>query len=80
MKKMFGNCLIEEITAIAICDEEREDHRQKCLLVTDMGCEELAEMIAFGYEMPEDAEEFDNMCLDSWAWENASTEHHIKRL
>lgn len=58
---------IDTCTAIActIGDTERQD----ALLVTtiaDSG--EKFENVVFGYEMPEDADEFDAICEDSAAW------------
>lgn len=76
MKKTFTvegtEYTVEEITAIATCaGEYSEDDRQNALLVTntsDSG--EKIEYVVFGYHMPEDEDDFADMCEDSDAWDS----------
>lgn len=75
MTKTFNNYEIEEITAIAACnldDENPEESRQDALLVTIVNNEAgiKDEFVVFGFEMPEDEEDFENICEDSGAWES----------
>lgn len=65
---------ITRITAIAECDSERQD----ALLVVNEQDGEKAEYVVFGYEMPEDEEDFSNMCSDPSAWESLDESHDIR--
>lgn len=74
MKKTFTveetEYTVEEITAIATCaGEYSEDDRQNALLVTNMtDSGENIEYVVFGYDMPENEDDFSDMCEDSDAW------------
>lgn len=76
MKKTFTvegtEYTVEEITAIATCaGEYSEDDRQYALLVTNMtDSGEKIEYVVFGYDMPENEDDFSNMCEDSDAWDS----------
>ena len=76
MKKTFTvegtEYTVEEITAIATCaGEDSEDDRQYALLVTNMSDSgEKMEYVVFGYDMPENEDDFSNMCEDSDAWDS----------
>lgn len=76
MKKTFTvegtEYTVEEITAIATCAcEYTEDKRQDALLVTNMtNSGETIEYVVFGYDLPNDEEEFLYMCEDSNAWDS----------
>ena len=76
MKKTFTvagiEYTVEEITAIATCaGEYSEADRQYALLVTNEATSgEKIECIVFGYDMPEDEDDFANMCADEAAWDS----------
>lgn len=76
MKKTFTvegtEYTVEQITAIATsAGEYTEDKRQHALLVTNMADSgEKIEYVVFGYDMPEDEDDFANMCDDSSAWDS----------
>lgn len=76
MKKTFTvegiEYTIEEITAIATCaGEYTEADRQYALLVTNLADSgEKIEYVVFGYHMPEDEDDFANMCADGDAWDS----------
>ena len=76
MKKTFTvegtEYTVEDITAIATCaGEHGEDFRQNALLVTNMADSgEKIEYVVFGYNMPENDDEFSDMCEDSDAWDS----------
>lgn len=76
MKKTFTvkgtEYTVEEITAIATCaGEYSEDFRQNALLVTSMADSgELIEYVVFGWNMPENDDDFADMCEDSNAWDS----------
>ena len=76
MKKTFiiegTEYTVEEITAIATCAcEYSENYRQNALLVTNMADSgEKVEFVVFGYDMPEDEDDFSNMCEDYNAWDS----------
>ena len=76
MKKTFTvegtEYTVEEITAIATCaGEYSEDDRQNALLVTNMADSgEKIEYVVFGYDMPENEDDFSDMCEDSDAWDS----------
>ena len=61
---------IEPVTAIASCDLA-DNIRQDALLVcyVDDFDEEITSVV-FGYEMPEDEEDFNTMAEDTFAWES----------
>lgn len=70
---------ITTCTAIAECDEGNEDARQDALLVINVGDSgERFEYVVFGWDMPETAEDFADMCEDASAWAPLSDEHHIE--
>ena len=76
MKKTFTvegtEYTVEDITAIATCvGEYSEDFRQNALLVTNMADSgEKIEYVVFGYDMPENDDDFSDMCEDSAAWDS----------
>ena len=76
MKKIFTvegtEYTVEDITAIATCvGEYSEDFRQNALLVTNMADSgEKIEYVVFGHDMPENEDEFYDMCEDSDAWDS----------
>lgn len=76
MKKTFiiegTEYTVEEITAIATCaGEHSEDDRQYALLVTNVADSgEKIEHVVFGYDMPENDDDFSDMCEDSAAWDS----------
>ena len=60
---------IETVTAIASCDLA-DNIRQDALLVCYVNdFDEEITSVVFGYEMPEDEEDFNAMADDSFAWE-----------
>lgn len=79
--KIYGiDYAIEECTAIAICDDENEDCRQKALLITDESISgEKFEFIVFGWPVPENDEDFNDMLDDGAAWEPLTDSHHCKK-
>ena len=76
MKKTFiiegTEYTAEDITAIATCvGEYSEDFRQNALLVTNIADSgEKIEYVVFGHDMPENEDEFSDMCEDSDAWDS----------
>ena len=60
---------IQDCTAIADCDME-SGNRQNALLVENEFNGETFQFVVFGFPMPEDAEDFANMCSESSAWES----------
>lgn len=76
MKKTFTvkgtEYTVEEITAIATCTGEHgEEMRQNALLVTNMADSgEKIGYVVFGWAMPENDDEFSDMCEDSDAWDS----------
>ena len=76
MKKTFiierTEYTVEEITAIATCTGEcSEDDRQNALLVTNIADSgEKFEYVVFGYNMPDDEDDFAMMCDDPYAWDS----------
>ena len=76
MKKIFTiegtEYTVEEVTAIATCaGEYSEDKRQNALLVTNVADSgEKIEYVVFGYDMPDDENDFSDMCEDSNAWDS----------
>ena len=76
MKKTFTvegiEYTVEEITAIATgAGEYTEDDRQYALLVTNVADSgEKIEYVVFGFNMPEDEDDFATMCDDSDAWDS----------
>ena len=76
MKKTFTvegtEYTVEDITAIATCaGDHGEEMRQNALLVTNMADSgEKIEYVVFGYDMPENEDDFSDMCEDSDAWDS----------
>ena len=60
---------IEPVTAIASCDLA-DKLRQNALLVCYVDDDEEITSVVFGYEMPEDEEDFNTMAEDHFAWES----------
>ena len=60
---------IEPVTAIASCDLA-DKLRQNALLVCYVDNDEEITSVVFGYEMPEDEEDFNTMAEDPFAWES----------
>ena len=60
---------IEPVTAIASCDLANK-LRQNALLVCYVDDDEEITSVVFGYEMPEDEEDFNAMADDPFAWES----------
>lgn len=60
---------IEPVTAIASCDLANK-LRQNALLVCYVDDDEEITSVVFGYEMPEDEEDFNAMAEDPFAWES----------
>ena len=60
---------IEPVTAIASCDLA-DNIRQNSLLVCYVDDDEEITSVVFGYEMPEDEEDFNTMAEDTFAWES----------
>ena len=60
---------IEPVTAIAYCDLT-DKLRQNALLVCYVDDDEEITSVVFGYEMPEDEEDFNTMAEDPFAWES----------
>ena len=75
MKKTFivegTEFTVEDITAIATCaGEHGEEMRQNALLVTNMSDSgEKIEYVVFGWAMPENEDDFSDMCEDFAAWD-----------
>ena len=76
MKKTFTvegtEYTVEKITAIATCaGEYSEEFRQNALLATSMADSgEKIEYVVFGWAMPENDDDFSDMCEDSNAWDS----------
>lgn len=69
---------VRACTAIAECNEGRENERQNALLVTaTMESGEVTEHVVFGWTMPETTEDFLDMCGEPEAWEALCAEHRI---
>lgn len=62
---------VEEVTAISFADSYKEDKRQIALLVQSKLNSEKSEQVVFGHDMPENKEQFLNMCDDYFSWENS---------
>ena len=60
---------IEPVTAIASCDLANK-LRQNALLVCYVDDDEEITSVVFGYEMPEDEEDFNTIAEDPFAWES----------
>ena len=75
MKKTFTinntKYTVTNCTAVAACDLDTGD-RQDALLVVSYDNGEKFDRVVFGYDMPETAEDFADMCDDSSAWESAA--------
>lgn len=61
---------LEPCTAICCADLVDESKRQEALLVSSESDGEKSEFVVFGWEMPETAGNFSDMCDDSSAWES----------
>ena len=75
MKKTFiiekTEYTVEEITAISYCDDYNEEYRQDALLVTSIAYSgEKFASVVFGYNMPDDEDDFAMMCDDCYAWDS----------
>ena len=76
MKKTFTvegtEYTVENITAIATSvGEYSEDFRQNALLVTNIADSgEKIEYVVFGWAMPDNEDDFSDMCEDSDAWDS----------
>lgn len=60
---------VESVTAIAARDTS-EEARQPALLVSSEVDGEKFESVVFGWDMPEDDDDFRSMCEDSSAWDS----------
>ena len=60
---------IEPVTAIASCDLANK-LRQNAIMVCYVDDDEEITSVVFGYEMPEDEEDFNTMAEDPFAWES----------
>lgn len=69
--------LVEECSAIALCDNGDENCRQKALLVSEWANGEHFAEIVFGWEMPKTDADWADMCEDSSAWELLHDEHKL---
>ena len=77
MKKTFTvdgtEYTVDEITAIATsAGDSVEDQRQNALLVmseSDSG--EKMQYVVFGFELPQDADDFSGMCDEPNAWDGS---------
>lgn len=65
--------MVAPCTAICMADGGDERKRQDALLVSSEYNGELFENIVFGYDMPETAETFADMCAEPGAWESDCT-------
>lgn len=75
MEKLFNingiEYSVEKITAIAAsAGEYSEDHRQSALLIVSESNGENAEYVVFGFEMPEDNDDFISMLDEPSAWDS----------
>lgn len=59
---------VESVTAIAL--DAGEEARQPALLVSSEVNGEKFESVVFGWDMPEDYEDYTNMCEDTGAWDS----------
>ena len=75
MKKTFTienhKYIVIPCTAVASCDMDTNTRQDALLVVTFRNFEKI-EKVVFGYDMPETAEDFEDMCNDSSAWESDS--------
>ena len=61
---------VTEVTAIAVSiGEDTEDKRQNALLITQIDDSGKFEAVVFGYNMPEDEDDFNNIMEDFYAWD-----------
>lgn len=69
-------------TAIAECCGEDEACRENTLLVRCVEADDtnviVAEHVVFGWPMPADESDWNDMCEDSSAWEVLCDEHRVK--
>ena len=57
-------------TAISNADNGNENMRQDAILVISTGDAERIVEVVFGYDLPQEQEDFVDMCDDSAAWES----------
>lgn len=72
MKKTFtiGGTEYTVCDCTAICKDLGESERRKAIFVCSISeSGEKSEFVVFGYDMPEDEDEFLKMCEDSSAWD-----------
>lgn len=72
---------VKPCTAIAICDEGKEEARRDALQVEAWNEDRTMcyyEHIVFGWPMPETVEAFQEMCQDPSAWEEKEDTHKMK--
>lgn len=70
---------VESCTAICAADGGDESKRQDALLVSSEHDGEKLEEVVFGYEMPESAEAFLDICENYVAWEIWQPDHRATR-
>ena len=76
MKKFIDNVngdeyTVEAVTAIALdAGDASEEARQPALLVTNEVDGAKFESVVFGWDMPEDDDDFRSMCEDFSAWDS----------
>ena len=77
MKKFVDNVngieyTVKPVTAICTnAGDCSEESRQSALLVTSVVDGEKFESVVFGFDMPEDEDDFLTMCEDSSAWDSS---------
>ena len=69
---------ISKVTAIALCDNGKEECRQDALLVAREDHGEIITDVVFGWDMPKDVEEFMEMGGDPYAWEELEDAHKVR--
>ena len=61
----------KEVTLIADCDDYNEEYRQDAILVTNVADSgEKIEYVVFGFDMPDDYDDFATMFDYPEAWES----------
>lgn len=61
--------VVEPCTAICVADSG-DEKRQDALYISSEYNGELFESVVWGYDMPETAEQFADICADPGAWES----------